>query len=196
MIPKYFPIRIFVLKYIRQMISSYDLHFVSLKKRQQLRIKGYIGSFIYNSRGTGVEADRLLKEMKFFASFIWHYDPCGIISEMRVKNKNIPYIHTSRTEIEKFANQIEWKPNTLVETEQSDPSVTISQTTTPQAPKEKRPRKDTSPSVTKVSSKEFQIHTKRPKTSQASDTAGEKGIQSTATMEVDRSFLSTSRNKS
>jgi hypothetical protein len=42
--------------------------------------------------------------MKFFLSFPWHYDPCGIISEMRVKNKNIPYIHVSRPEIEKFAN--------------------------------------------------------------------------------------------
>jgi hypothetical protein len=54
--------------------------------------------------------------MKFFARFIWHYDPCGIISEMRVKNKNIPYVHTSRPEIEKFTNQTEWEPNTLVQT--------------------------------------------------------------------------------
>jgi predicted phage gp36 major capsid-like protein len=66
--------------------------------------------------------------------------------------------------------------------------------TTPQVPKEKRPRKDTSPSITEVSSKEFQLHTKRPKTSQALDTASEKGIQSTTTMEVDRLLLST-RNK-
>jgi hypothetical protein len=56
--------------------------------------------------------------MKFFVSFAWHYDLCGIISEMRVKNKNIPYIHTSRPEIEKFVNQTEWEPNTLVEIEQ------------------------------------------------------------------------------
>ena len=69
--------------------------------------------------------------MKFFVSFIWHYDPCKIISEMRAKNKNIPYVHTSRTEIEKFANQTEWEPNTLVEIEQQDLLVTISQMTTP-----------------------------------------------------------------
>jgi hypothetical protein len=73
---------------------------VSLKKKQQLRIKGQIGSFICNNRGTGEEADRMLREMKFFMSFPWHYDPCGIISGMRVKNKNIPYIHESRPEIE------------------------------------------------------------------------------------------------
>jgi hypothetical protein len=116
--PKYLLVRIFSLEYIRQMINSDDIHFVSLKKKQQLRIKGKIGSFICNSRCDREEADRLLKEMKFFVSFTWHYDPCGIISEMRIKNKNIPYVHTSRPEIEKFTNQTEWEPNTLVEIEQ------------------------------------------------------------------------------
>jgi hypothetical protein len=37
-------------------------------------------------------------------------------------------------------------------------------TTTPQVPKEKRPRQDSSPPVTEVSSEEFKMHTKRPKT--------------------------------
>jgi hypothetical protein len=184
--------RIFSMEYIRQMINSDDIHFVSLKKKQQLRIKGQIGSFIYNSQGTGEEADKFLKEIKFFVSFTWHYDPCGIISEMRIKNKNILYVHTPRPEIEKFTNQTEWEPNTLVKIEQKDPSVTVSQMTTPQVPKEKRPRKDTSPSITEVSAEDFQLHTKRPKTSHVLDTAGEWGIQSTTTMEVHRSLLSTS----
>jgi hypothetical protein len=52
-LPKYLPVRIFSLEYIRKMINSDDIHFVSLKKKQQLRIKGKIGSFICNSRGTG-----------------------------------------------------------------------------------------------------------------------------------------------
>jgi hypothetical protein len=96
--------RIFSLEYIMQMINSDDIHYVSLNKKKQLVIKGQIGSFICNSQGTGEEVDRLLKEMKFFVSFAWHYDPCGIISEMRIKNKNIPYVHTSRPEVEKFTN--------------------------------------------------------------------------------------------
>jgi hypothetical protein len=150
-LPKYLSVRIFALEYIRQMINSYDIHFVSLKKKKHLRIKGQIGSFICNNRGTEEEADRLLKEMKFFMSFTWHYDPCGIISEMRIKNKNISYVHESRPEIEKFANQTRWEPNTLVETEQQDPPVIVSQKTTPQAPKEKRPRQDLSPPVSEVS---------------------------------------------
>jgi hypothetical protein len=115
-LPRYLPVRIFSLEYIRQMINSDDIHFVSLKKKQKFKLKGQIGCFICNSRDTG-EADRLLREMNFEVSFLWNYDPCGIISEMRVKNKNVPYVHTPKPELEKFANQTEWEPNTLVEIE-------------------------------------------------------------------------------
>jgi hypothetical protein len=99
----------------------------------------------------------MLKEMKFFTSFTWHYDPCEIISEMRVKNKNVPYAHESRPEIEKFANQTEWEPNTLmdveppVEVEKQVPSTSMPPTTTPHNPKEKRPRQESSSPVTEVS---------------------------------------------
>jgi hypothetical protein len=52
-LPKYLPVRIFALEYIRKMINSDDIHFMSLKKKQQLRIKGQIGPFICNSRAAG-----------------------------------------------------------------------------------------------------------------------------------------------
>jgi hypothetical protein len=48
-LPKHFPMRIFFLEYIRQMINSDYIHFVSLKKKEQLKMKGKIRSFIYNS---------------------------------------------------------------------------------------------------------------------------------------------------
>jgi hypothetical protein len=80
------------------------------KKKQQLQIKVQIGPFICNNRGVGDEAGKLLKEMKFPTSFIWHYDPYGIISDMRLKNKTGQYVHEPRPEIEKFANQTEWEP--------------------------------------------------------------------------------------
>jgi hypothetical protein len=163
-LPRYVPVRIFALEYIRQIMNSDDIHFVSLKKKQQLRIKGQIGSFICNSRGAGEEADRMLKEMKFSTSFIWHYDPYGIISDMRVKNKNAPYAHESKPEIEKFANQTVWLPDTLMDLEQQVPSTSALPATTPQVLKEKRPRQESSPPVTEVSSEEFQIHSKKPKT--------------------------------
>jgi hypothetical protein len=112
--------------------------------------------------------------MKFFLSFPWHYDPHGIISEMRVKNKNILYVHVSKPEIEKFANQTVWVPDTLVKVEQQVPPTTVPPTTTPQVPKEKRPRQESSPPVTEVSSEEFHLHTKRPKTTTFPSPTGEK----------------------
>jgi hypothetical protein len=111
---------------------------------------------------------------------------------MRVKNKNIPYVHESRPEVEKFANQIVWEPNTLVEAEQQDPPATVSQTTTPQVPKEKRPKKYLSPPVTEVSSEEFQLHTKKSKTISAPDPIGENEVLSTTVTKVDRLPLSAS----
>jgi hypothetical protein len=186
-LPKYFPIRIFSLEYIRQMINSDDIHFVSLKKKQQLRIKGQIGPFICNSQAIGEEADKLLKEMKFSTSFTWHYDPCGIIVEMRAKNKSSPYAHTLKPEIEKFVNQTEWEVNTLEDTEQQSHLTMISQTTTPQVPKEKRPRKDVSPSVTEVSTEDFQVYKKRPKATHTTDRTGEEETHSTTVVEGEHS---------
>jgi hypothetical protein len=111
---------------------------------------------------------------------------------MTVKNKNIPYVHESRPEVEKFTNQTEWEPNTFVEAEQHDPLATVSQTTTPQVPKEKMPRQDLSPPVTEVSSEEFQPHTKRPKTSSTPNPTGEKEVPSNIVTKVDRLPLSAS----
>jgi hypothetical protein len=179
------PVRFFTLEYIRQIMNSDDVHFVSLKKKQQLRIKGQIGSFIYNNRGTGDEADKLLREMKFPISFTWRYDPYGIISEMRVTNKNAPYAHEPRPEIERFANQTEWEPDTLVDVgptigmEKQVASTSALPTATPQNPKEKRPRQESSSPVTEVSSKEFNMHAKRPRTVPMAGTTVEQEITTT-----------------
>jgi hypothetical protein len=94
--------------------------------------------------------------MKFSTSFIWRYDPSGIIAEIISKNKSSPYAHTLKLEIEKYVNQTEWEANTLIDTEQHDsPPVPFLQTTTPQVPKEKRPRKEASLSVIEVSTEDF-----------------------------------------
>jgi len=82
-----------------------------------MRIKGKIGPFICKSRATGEEVDKVLKDMKFSSNFTWHYDPCGIIEEMRSKNKISPYAHMLKPEIEKYVNLTEWEENTLEDTE-------------------------------------------------------------------------------
>ena len=39
-LPRYISVRIFALEYIRQIMNSDDIHFISLKRKKQLRIKG------------------------------------------------------------------------------------------------------------------------------------------------------------
>lgn len=51
--------------------------------------------------------------MKFKLSFTWSYDLLGIISKLKVEQKNTPYTHTPRPEIEKYMSQDEWKENIL-----------------------------------------------------------------------------------
>jgi hypothetical protein len=62
----------------------------------------------------------------------------------------------------------------LIEVEQQAPLTTVPPMTMPQVPKEKKVRWDLSPPVTEVSSEEFQLHTKRPKTSSFPGPTGEK----------------------
>jgi hypothetical protein len=180
-------------------MNSDDIHFVPFKKKQQLRLKAQIGPFICNNRGVGDEANKLLKKMKFPTSFVWQYDPYGMISDMRLKNKTGPYAHEPRPEIEKFANQTEWEPDTLedvepvVRTEQQGPSTSALPASTPQTLKEKRPRQDSSPPVTEVSTEEFQIHSKKLKTSSTVGTTAEATtvtttVTSTGTKQFTSSF--------
>ena len=72
-------------------------------------------------------------------------------------------MHTQRPEIEKYMNQAEWEENTLQEAEEQPFSMTTSQTITPQRQEEKISRNEDSPSVTEVSTIEFQIYRKKTK---------------------------------
>jgi hypothetical protein len=121
--------------------------------------------------------------MRFPLSFTWAYDPFGIISELRTKQKRTPYVHTQRPEVERYMNQAEWQENTLQEPEEQPISVTTSQTNTPQKKAEKRSRKEVSPSVTKVSTEDFQVYRKRDKTNHTTDLLKEGEMQSTIVLE-------------
>ena len=88
---------------------------MAAKKKTQLKLKNQIGPFICNHRDAEKEASSQLLEYKLEESFPWNYDPQGILSKLRVKCKLTPFIHESKPEIEKFANQIEWIENTLTE---------------------------------------------------------------------------------
>lgn len=60
-LPKFLPMRIFALEYIKQMSNADEVHFVAVKKKSQFRIKSHIGPFICNNGAIGEEADSKLK---------------------------------------------------------------------------------------------------------------------------------------
>ena len=70
-LPKYLPMRIFSLEYIRKIINSDDVNFLSARKKTQFKIKNQLGPFICNNREAGEEAEKCLQEMKFSSSFMW-----------------------------------------------------------------------------------------------------------------------------
>jgi len=105
-----------------------DLHFLVAKRKYQFKIKAHVGPFICNTKTTTKEENILLKQMKFKLSFIWSYDPLGIISKFRVEKKTTPYTHTPRPKIEKYMNQNQLHENTLQEPEEYVISTMTSQT--------------------------------------------------------------------
>lgn len=72
------------------------LHFVSSKNKAQFKLKAHAGHYIVNTGATTKEVDEILKQIKFKLILTWPYDPLGIISRLRFKQKNTPYAHTPR----------------------------------------------------------------------------------------------------
>ena len=134
--------RIFALEYIREIIHSNNIHFVATKKKSQFQIKTQVGPFICNNRATREEAELLLKQMNFPLSFTWSYDPMGVISELRVENNFTTYHNTARPGIEQYKNQLEWKENTLKESEEWEFSTSNVRTPLAQEKTTKREREE------------------------------------------------------
>jgi len=68
-------------------------------------MKNQLGPFICNTREAGLEADKILQQMKFKNNFMWQYDPDGVINKLRLKVKLGPFIHHPKLDIEIFSNQ-------------------------------------------------------------------------------------------
>lgn len=149
--------KLFSLEYIRQILNSNEIHFISAKKNTQFKIKNQIGPFICNNRNDGKEVDRCLQEIKFTSSFKWSYDPVGVISKLRVKLKLTPFIHESKPEIEKYSNQSEWLGNTLQEVDKQVDTSSIQDTLDPWDRNSKRVREEGSYTVEITSDTKFKL---------------------------------------
>lgn len=73
-IPKFVPIQIFSLEFMRKMINMVQLHFLASKKKAHFKIKTQVGPFICNSRLVRQEVEAILKQMNLKHSFTWSYD--------------------------------------------------------------------------------------------------------------------------
>ena len=103
-LPKYVPLSVFTLEYIRKILNSNSINFLAAKKKTHFKLKNQLGPFIFNHRDVEAEALKQLLEYSFEERFPWNYDPQGILSKMRVKCKLTPYIHETKPEIDKYAN--------------------------------------------------------------------------------------------
>ena len=96
--------RLFALEYIRQILNSDEVNFLSAKKKTHFKIKNQVGPFICNSRNAGQQADKCLQDFKFSNSFKWQYDPLGVINKLRIKFKLTNFVHESKPDVEKYSN--------------------------------------------------------------------------------------------
>ena len=61
-LPKYLPMSLFSLEYIRQILNSNAINFLATKKKTQFKLNNQVGPFICNNREAGSEAKKKLLE--------------------------------------------------------------------------------------------------------------------------------------
>ena len=70
-LPKYLPMRLFALEYIKQILNSDEVNFLSTMKKTQFKIKNEIGPFICNNRTASQQVEKYLQEFKFSQCLKW-----------------------------------------------------------------------------------------------------------------------------
>ena len=74
-LPKYVPMRIFSLEYIRQILNYDFINFLEAMKKTQFKLKNQVGPFICNHGDAEQEAAKQLLDYRFEERFSWNYDP-------------------------------------------------------------------------------------------------------------------------
>lgn len=103
-LPKFVPMRLFALEFIRQSLKVDQVHFVPMKKCYFFKLRKAMGPFIVNTRQVAQEVERLLNDMCLLQVVEWAYDAHQIISKRRLENGYSTFVHESRLETEKLAN--------------------------------------------------------------------------------------------
>ena len=75
-----------------------------MKKGHLFKLFRTVGPFIVNTRQAIEEAHKILDDMHLFLEEKWAYDPPHVISNRIFENGYDPFVHESRTEVEKLEN--------------------------------------------------------------------------------------------
>lgn len=104
-LPKFVPMRLFALEFIRQGLNVDQVHFVPMKKGYLFKLPREVGPLIMNTRQAAQEVERLLNDMCLLQVVEWAYDPHQVISKRRMENGYSTFVHESRLETEKMENE-------------------------------------------------------------------------------------------
>ena len=104
-LPVFVPMRLFAFEFINQCLNVDQIHFVPMKKGHMFKLPMTVGPFIVNMRQSTDEVTRMLDEMHLLLGEKWAYDPHSVISNRRIENEYLAFIHESKPDIEKMANK-------------------------------------------------------------------------------------------
>jgi hypothetical protein len=105
LLPIFLTPRIFALEFIREILNSDYIHFVSKNHNINFKLKKEVGPFIVNNKENLRDAEKLLQEIGLQQGEMWIYDPHSIISKRRIEFGSIPYQHQLNPQLECLSNQ-------------------------------------------------------------------------------------------
>jgi hypothetical protein len=110
LLPIFLTPKMFSLQYIRKILNSDDVHFVSRKYKATFKLEKEVGPFIVNSKiALQVLVAKVLSDMGFQEGETWIYDPYAFISSKNISHGLNSYHHERKEEVELLENQRRWK---------------------------------------------------------------------------------------
>lgn len=105
-LPFFLTPRVFAIEYIRQRLNSDHIHFTSRNQKTSLMLPVEVFSFILKTRATFNIVEKMMKDFHFEEDKFWQYDPCRLISNMRIVVGYVPYIHHKDAGTKGLANRV------------------------------------------------------------------------------------------
>lgn len=112
-LPKFVPMQLFALEFIRQSQNVDQVHFVPMKKGYIFKFPKIVGPFIVNTRQAAKEVEKLLGDMCLLQVVEWAYDPHHIISKRRIESGYLEFVHEIGQRLRKWKMEVHRTPKEL-----------------------------------------------------------------------------------